>query len=80
MNTKHKKQLQLRMQEENKKWKVAIVNMESLGKGISSEIWTKFNSQEDSLENVLHKIELDLMTNLHYGFKNPIQVYIKETD
>jgi len=38
---------------------------------------TNFFSTGDTFEQVLHKIELDLMANLHFGFTEPIEVSIK---
>jgi hypothetical protein len=77
METKHKAQLQRRMKQDSKSWEVMVSNFESK-EGIAMQVNTHFNSEKDAIENVLHKIELDLMTALHFGFKNPIQVFIRE--
>lgn len=77
METQHKTQLQRRMKQDSKKWEVMIRSREE-GNNAGIMITTHFNSEDVTFENVLHKIELDLMTNLHYGFKNPIEVFIKE--
>ena len=79
MKTKHKTQLQKRMKEDGKKWQVMVRNFEAK-EGIAMQVSTIFDSEKDDIENVLHKIELDLMTNLHFGFKKPIEVFIKEAE
>ena len=69
METERKTELVKRMTEEGKECKVVVVN---------TEAGFKVVSEYDSIEEALHKIELDLMTNLRFGFVNPIQVRIKE--
>ena len=63
METKHKTELKERMEKEGKSCVVEVVNTEE---------GFKVNSEYGSIEEALHKIELDLMTNLHFGFKNPM--------
>jgi hypothetical protein len=77
MNTIHKQNLKERHEAENKKFIILIRNEENViikEKGLNCKI----TSQYTSIEEALHKIELDLMTNLHFGFKNPIQIKIIE--
>ncbi len=71
METGYKTELVKRMNEDGKKCKVVVVNTEE-----EFEVASEF----ESIEEALHKIELDLMTNLHFGFVNPIQVRIKERE
>lgn len=73
MNTEHKTELQQRMKADKKDWVAVVVTQEH-----STEVKTHYNSEQHSIENIIHKVELDLMTNLHFGFKNPILVAIKE--
>ncbi|HEA64591.1 MAG TPA: hypothetical protein ENI02_00390 [Candidatus Aminicenantes bacterium] len=73
METEHRTKLKNRMEKEKRDWIVCVKNEE---KGVV--IGTNFYSDKHAIENVLHKIELDLMTNLHYGFINPIEVRIAE--
>ncbi len=75
METEHKTKMKERMDEEGKNWTVEVVNTED-----DTMVSTEFTSGVSTFENVLHKIELDLMTNLHFGFVNPIQVKIKERE
>jgi len=77
METKHKAQLQRRMKQDSKSWEVMVRNFESV-EGIAVQVTTHFNSEKDAIENVLHKVELDLMTALHFGFKHPVEVFIRE--
>jgi len=77
METKHKSQLERRMKQENKQWEVMVKNREE-GDNTGFLVSTFFNSKDMTFENVMHKIELDLMTNLHYEFKNPIEVFIRQ--
>ena len=74
METEHKTTLKARMEKEKKKWIVCVKNEEE-----GFEVSTNFDSNTHTFENALHKIELDLMTNLHNGFTNPIQVRIAES-
>jgi hypothetical protein len=69
METLHKIDLKKRLKRDNKKFIIKIANYEQ---GVLIETTYK------SIEEALHKIELDLMTNLHFGFQNPIQILIKE--
>ncbi len=69
METELKTELKERMKEEGKDLVVQVVNTEQ-GATLTSEY--------GSIEEALHKIELDLMTNLHFGFVRPIEVTIKE--
>ena len=75
METEHKATLQQRMKEEKAKWECLVRNAEG-GVFIS----THFESKHHKIEQILHKVELDLMTNLHYGFKNPIEVAIRRVE
>ena len=77
MKTIHKSELQGRMKQDSKKWQVMVTNFEAK-EGVAFRVGTHFNSEDDTFENVLHKIELDLMTNLHFGIMKPIEVFIKE--
>ena len=77
METIHKNNLQNRMDKESKRWIVTVKNKEA-AEGLEMEVTTNFFSESCGFENVLHKVELDLMTNLHYGFETPIEVRIKE--
>ena len=74
METEHKTQLIERMQEDKKDWVIEVTNVEG---GI--RVITEFSSETDTFENVLHKVELDLMTNLHHEFTGPIEIRIKST-
>ena len=81
MKTIHKKKLMRRMEQEGKKWRVLVETCEAVGngsQGMMATVRTRFDSTTDELEQVLHKIELDLMTSLHFGFKNPLKVWISE--
>ncbi len=65
------------MKQDNKKWEVMVKNQEEQD-ALGFMVATHFNSEDNTFENVLHKIELDLMTNLHFNFKSPIEVFIRE--
>jgi len=73
METKHKAELKKRHEKDNKNYFIEVENQESRN-GITFKVKTTFRS----IEEALHKIELDLMTNLHYGFTNPISIKIEE--
>ncbi len=73
MKTEHKQDLIKRMEEDNKEWKVEVINAEQ-----GNTVITEFDSKQHTFENVLHKVELDLMTNLHFEFIDPIKIRIKE--
>jgi hypothetical protein len=69
MESEHKSKLLERHKNEAKKYVISVGNVED-GTAIVSEF--------HNIEMALHKIELDMMTNLHYGLVNPILVKIKE--
>lgn len=71
MDTKRKEELFNKVKE--RKWIARVINIEN---GVS--VTTNFNSENDTFENILHKIELDLYTSLDLGLKNPIAVQITE--
>jgi len=73
MKTERMLELRERMKKENKNWKAIVVNFSELG-----HVESSFNSESHSLKNILHKIELDLMTNLSLGLDTPIVIVIKE--
>ncbi len=75
METEYKANLLERMEKDGKDWVVKVRNTEQ-----GLELVTEFNSKIHTLGNVLHKIELDLMTNLHSGFVDPIEIRIKEVE
>ena len=78
METKHKTKIKERYEKSGKKW---IAEVENLAKGLEGEeikITTEYNSENSDIENILHKVELDLYTNLEFGFELPIKVKIKE--
>ena len=81
MKTERKEELKARMEKDKKKWIAVVKNTaiaeDEIGK-VGFDINTNFYSDQHTFENVLHKIELDLMTNLHFGFKQPIEVKIVE--
>ena len=61
------------MHTDSKRWIAVVRNKE---KGF--EMITNFYSDAHEIENVMHKVELDLMTNLHHGCKTPVEVEIVE--
>jgi len=77
MKTQWQETLEERMKKEKKPLKVVVVNTEIHE---AYPITAKVESTFHDIEKVLHKIRLDIMTNLHYGFKNPIQIYVTKDD
>lgn len=77
METTHKNQLKQRFERDKKEWIVVVTNTIK-EKGKVLKLRTNFYSANYTFENVLHKIELDLMTNLYHGFTEPIEVQMKE--
>jgi len=71
MNTEHKTKLKKRMKQDNKKFIIKIQTLTPI---------CLFVSEFESIEEALHKVELDLMTNLHHNFQTPIKIIIKEID
>jgi hypothetical protein len=68
MNTEHKAELKARHDKENKKYLIKIQN-EELADNEGEILRVIVQSEYKSIEEALHKIELDLMTNLHYGLR-----------
>lgn len=77
METERMKELRERFEKKNRSWVAVVRNMASSGKN-AFMLTTNFYSDVHDLKNILHKIELDLMTNLEHGFNEPIQIAIKE--
>ena len=73
MKTEHKTELKERMKKDNKKFIIKIQNQEQ-----NETLGFRVTSEFESIEEALHKIELDLMTNLHHNFQTPIKIVIKE--
>ena len=73
--TKRMEQLRRRMAEEDKGWLVQVRNSAEKN-GEATVLDTYFKSSGSTLKDVLHKLELDLMTNLHLGNEDMIQVSI----
>ena len=71
METKRKQELLNKVK--GKKWVARVVNKEG-----NSVLETHFNSEQDTFEDILHKIELDLYTSLELGLISPIAVQIRE--
>jgi hypothetical protein len=71
-----------RMEKEilNYDWEAEVLNEEDIdATGTEVKLATFFNSDIDkTLDAILHKIKLDLMTNLKYGFEKPIRVRIRK--
>lgn len=63
-------------------WVARVINQQDFkDDGEAYEIVTEYKSSKgDTLDSITHKIKLDLMTNLKYGFTNPIKVMIKKDD
>ena len=73
MNTPHKTEMKKRHEKDNKNFEIWIENEENVN-GLRVVV----DSQFKSIDEALHKIELDLMTYLHYGFQYPIKIKIVE--
>lgn len=77
METSRQKELENRMEKECKKWVANVKNVD-VKNGLAFEVNTNFYSNQHGIANILHKIELDLMTNLHSGISRPIEIKIVE--
>ena len=73
METERMAELKTRMQKEKQHWVACVKNVNA-----DFEVATNFYSEEHTFDNVLHKIELDLMTNLHNVLTDTIEVRIGE--
>ena len=61
------------MEKEGRGWIVKVINLFPNGSKVISNFHFKFHT----LENILSKIEADLMNNLHNGIETPIVIQIK---
>jgi|LGOV01.1.fsa_nt_gb hypothetical protein len=77
METERKAELKVRMEKDSKSWVAVVTNKEACEE-LGFKVTTNFYSDNDTFENILHKIELDLMTNLHLGLKKSIEVKIAQ--
>jgi len=59
------------------KWVTRVINYDRKG-DMEARIVTNFNSDNTDLDGIAHKIKLDLITNLLYGFEKPIMVQIRK--
>jgi hypothetical protein len=79
--TKREKKMEKRT-EKLGEWEAKVVNIQALtdeGKVRAVTITTPYSSEKgDTLDSITHKIKLDLMTNLKYGFESPIKVAIRK--
>jgi len=69
------KQHEERMKKENKSWKCLVVNTI-----LGNKIETEYTSENCDLDGILHKVKLDLMTNLHFNYSEPIKIRIIEVE
>lgn len=77
METERMLELRARMKKDNMKWVAVVTTTEKIEEvGMGFEMKQNFYSSDSDIANVIHKIELDLMTNLHNGLKGPISVKI----
>ena len=74
MNTERMKSLKAQSKEfmKGKELKISVINMEEINSG-KIKVTSTFNN----IERVLHKLELDIMTNAYFGLKNPILVKVE---
>jgi len=77
METEYKTKLRERYNLSKKQWVAMVGNIAKNDNGDIVNITTEFNSGQHDIENILHKVELDLYTNLKFGFKLPIIISIK---
>ncbi len=75
METRHKTELKERMRRANKRW---LVEVECIIDGV--QIKTEFFSDKHTFENVLHNIELNLMTHLNDDLTSQIKVLIRRLE
>ena len=76
MKTERKTELKERFKKNIKSWKIEVKNILEDDDNKKSEVITEFDSDNSDIEKILHKIELDLYTNLEYEFKTPIEISI----
>ena len=65
------------------KWKAEVINTAQIEdeKGIKGvSVTTTYTSENNTFEDILHKVKLDLHTNLHYGFSLPIRIKIERVE
>lgn len=64
-----------RFEKNIKSWKIEVENIATNGeRGV--KLTSEFESEGNNIEDVLHKVELDLYTNMEYNFKTPIKISI----
>lgn len=72
MTTELMKQREERYHQDNKQWKITVINNET------HYVETLFTSDQHTLANILHKIKLDLMSNLYLNLKSDITIRFNE--
>ena len=77
MNTERMTELKERFEKSKKSWVAKVINTAKEGNK-SFSVVSIFDSCDCKIENILHKVELDLFTNLENGFTAPISILIEE--
>jgi hypothetical protein len=63
----------------NMKWVAKVINRQDFGdKGF--EVITEYNSEKNDLDSIIHKVKLDMITNLRYNYEQPIMIFVKRVD
>jgi len=73
MDTERMREKKGWLKRNNPDWIAHVTNF-----GKNGIITTHFDSERHELENILHLIELDLITNLEFALKSPIKVVIEK--
>lgn len=76
METKHKTKLKERHELEAKKFLISVENM-AIFDTPNKKATAKVTSQFESIEEFLHKIELDLFTYIHLELTEPIKIKVE---
>jgi len=77
MNTKRMTELKERFEKSKKSWIAKVISTAKEGNK-SFSVVSIFDSRDCKIENILHKVELDLYSNLEKGFTAPTSISIEE--
>lgn len=78
-NHKTKREVAMEHNISNMKWTAIVTNRQDFGNE-GFEVTTEYNSDKNDLDSVIHKVKLDMITNLRYNYEQPIMIFVKRVD
>jgi len=61
----------------NLEWTISVINRTDMDEGMTGELLTGFSSKDNDLDSVVHKLKLDLITAIKFGYEMPFEVKVR---